>query len=91
MHLAASVNRYAVLEWLINQGAIINSKDYESGSSPLHRAIYYGCIDCAVLLLRYGANTELLDEDTRCAFQNVCRLADDPLKAEVYDILIICH
>ncbi|XP_054736672.1 inhibitor of Bruton tyrosine kinase [Anastrepha obliqua] len=83
VHLAASVNRYAILEWLLNQGAIINSRDYESGSSALHRAIYYGCIDCAVLLLRYGASSELLDEDKRCALQNVCRALDFPKYASV--------
>ncbi|XP_014103138.2 inhibitor of Bruton tyrosine kinase [Bactrocera oleae] len=79
VHLAASVNRYAILEWLLNHGAIINSRDFESGSSALHRAIYYGCIDCAVLLLRYGASPELLDDDTRCALQNVCRPRDFPI------------
>uniref|UniRef100_A0A0A1XIP7 Inhibitor of Bruton tyrosine kinase n=1 Tax=Zeugodacus cucurbitae TaxID=28588 RepID=A0A0A1XIP7_ZEUCU len=83
VHLAASVNRYAILEWLLNQGAIINSRDYESGSSALHRAIYYGCIDCAVLLLRYGASPELLDDDTRCALQNVCRARDFPIFASL--------
>ncbi|XP_039954070.1 inhibitor of Bruton tyrosine kinase [Bactrocera tryoni] len=83
VHLAASVNRYAILEWLLNHGAIINSRDFESGSSALHRAIYYGCIDCAVLLLRYGANPELLDDDTRCALQNVCRPRDFPIFASV--------
>ncbi|XP_036330764.1 inhibitor of Bruton tyrosine kinase [Rhagoletis pomonella] len=83
VHLAASVNRYAILEWLLNQGAIINGRDYESGSSALHRAIYYGCIDCAVLLLGYGASTELLDEDTRCALQNICRARDFSVFANV--------
>ncbi|XP_055921882.1 inhibitor of Bruton tyrosine kinase [Eupeodes corollae] len=76
VHMAASVDRYVILEWLLNQGAIINSRDAESGSSALHRSIYYGCIDCAVLLLRYGASIELLDEDTRSPLQNCCRLCD---------------
>ncbi|XP_055837019.1 inhibitor of Bruton tyrosine kinase [Episyrphus balteatus] len=76
VHMAASVDRYVILEWLLNQGAIINSRDKESGSSALHRSIYYGCIDCAVLLLRYGASLELLDEDTRSPLQNCCRLFD---------------
>ncbi|XP_004537512.1 inhibitor of Bruton tyrosine kinase [Ceratitis capitata] len=76
VHLAASMSRYEILEWLLNQGAIINGRDCESGSSALHRSIYYGSVDCAVLLLRYGASPDLLDEDTRCALQNVCRPAD---------------
>ncbi|XP_037949451.1 inhibitor of Bruton tyrosine kinase-like [Teleopsis dalmanni] len=76
VHIAASVDRYEVLEWLLNQGAIINGRDFESGNSALHRAIYYGCVDCAVLLIRYGASLELLDEDTCTPLHNVCRLAD---------------
>ncbi|KAM8711354.1 hypothetical protein ACLKA7_000488 [Drosophila subpalustris] len=77
VHMCASVARYRILEWLLNHGAQINTRDYESGSSPLHRALFYGCIDCAVLLLRYGASLELLDEDTRCPLQAICRKWDD--------------
>ncbi|KAH8253689.1 hypothetical protein KR032_006546 [Drosophila birchii] len=77
VHMSASTGRYEILEWLLNQGAYINGQDYESGSSPLHRALYYGSLDCAVLLLRYGASLELLDEDTRCPLQAICRKCDD--------------
>ncbi|KAH8233465.1 hypothetical protein KR026_008461 [Drosophila bipectinata] len=76
VHMSASTGRYEILEWLLNHGAYINGQDYESGSSPLHRALYYGSIDCAVLLLRYGASMELLDEDTRCPLQAICRKCD---------------
>ncbi|KAH8400712.1 hypothetical protein KR009_000515 [Drosophila setifemur] len=77
VHMSASTGRYKILEWLLNHGAYINGQDYESGSSPLHRALYYGSIDCAVLLLRYGASWELLDEDTRCPLQAICRKCDE--------------
>ncbi|XP_065367472.1 inhibitor of Bruton tyrosine kinase [Calliphora vicina] len=83
VHVAASVDRYDILEWLLNQGSIISGRDFESGSSPLHRAIFYGCIDCAVLLLRYGASLDILDEDTRSPLQQVCRLSDYPTKHKV--------
>ncbi|XP_023296811.2 inhibitor of Bruton tyrosine kinase [Lucilia cuprina] len=83
VHVAASVDRYDILEWLLNQGSIISGRDFESGSSPLHRAIFYGCIDCAILLLRYGASLDILDEDTRSPLQQVCRLSDYPLKYKV--------
>ncbi|TMW40057.1 hypothetical protein DOY81_014863, partial [Sarcophaga bullata] len=81
VHLAASVDRYDILEWLLNQVGFYSAvheigRDYESGSSPLHRAIFYGCIDCAVLLLRYGASIDILDEDSRSPLQQVCRLCD---------------
>lgn len=82
VHMCASVARYRILEWLLNHGAPINEPDSESGSSPLHRALYYGCIDCAVLLLRYGASLELLDEDTRCPLQAICRKCDVDGNAE---------
>ncbi|XP_061394598.1 inhibitor of Bruton tyrosine kinase [Musca vetustissima] len=78
VHLSASVDRYDILEWLLNHGAIISGRDYESGSTPLHRAIFYGCIDCANLLVRYGASLDILDEDTRSPLQQVCRMCDFP-------------
>ncbi|EDW72399.1 uncharacterized protein Dwil_GK20738 [Drosophila willistoni] len=77
VHMSASVARYEILEWLLNHGAYINGRDYESGSTPLHRALYYGSIDCAVLLMRYGASLDLLDENTQCPLQSICRNCDD--------------
>ncbi|XP_055639005.1 inhibitor of Bruton tyrosine kinase [Toxorhynchites rutilus septentrionalis] len=63
LHVAASVGRYAVAEWLINHGASVALKDRESGHTALHRAMYYGCVGVAVLLLKYGAIIDVLDED----------------------------
>ncbi|XP_058820045.1 inhibitor of Bruton tyrosine kinase [Topomyia yanbarensis] len=63
LHLAASVGRYSIAEWLIKNGANISLKDRESGHTALHRAIYYGCVGVAVLLLKYGANIDSPDED----------------------------
>lgn len=88
VHMCASVARYRILEWLLNHGAQIDIRDYESGSSPLHRALYYGCIDCAVLLLRYGASLELLDEDTRCPLQAICRKWDVDTMTSQNEILV---
>lgn len=76
LHICCSVDRYYIAKWLLNHGALINFKDRESGSTPLHRAIYYGCIDCAVLLLRYGANPEVMDNDQRTPFQYICKMSD---------------
>ncbi|KAH8411036.1 hypothetical protein KR222_009926 [Zaprionus bogoriensis] len=89
VHMSASVGRYRILEWLLNHaGAQVNERDYESGSSPLQRALYYGCIDCAVLLLRYGASLELLDEDTRCPLQAICRKRDLHGQASQNELLV---
>lgn len=76
LHICCSVDRYSVAEWLLNHGSFINFKDRESGSTPLHRAIYYGCIDCAVLLLRYGANSDVMDVDQRTPLQYICQMND---------------
>ncbi|XP_001360463.3 inhibitor of Bruton tyrosine kinase [Drosophila pseudoobscura] len=89
VHMSASVARYEILEWLLNHGAYINGLDYESGSSPLHRALYYGSIDCAVLLLRYGASLELLDEDTRCPLQAICRKCDEDFTTESQNDVLV--
>lgn len=63
LHLAASVGRFAIAEWLLNNGASIALKDGESGHTALHRAMYYGCVGVAVLLLKHGAIIDVPDED----------------------------
>lgn len=76
LHICCSLDRYRLAEWLLNHGSFINFKDRESGSTPLHRAIYYGCIDCAVLLIRYGANPQIMDVDQRTPLQYICKMSD---------------
>ncbi|XP_062547692.1 inhibitor of Bruton tyrosine kinase [Armigeres subalbatus] len=63
LHLAASVGRYAIAEWLLNNKASMVLKDCESGHTALHRAMYYGCVGVAVLLLKQGAVIDVPDED----------------------------
>ncbi|XP_061517872.1 inhibitor of Bruton tyrosine kinase [Anopheles gambiae] len=63
LHMAASVGRSAIVEWLINQGASITQKDLESGHTPLHRAMYYGNVGAAVALVKHGAALDAPDED----------------------------
>uniref|UniRef100_A0AAG5DB42 BTB domain-containing protein n=1 Tax=Anopheles atroparvus TaxID=41427 RepID=A0AAG5DB42_ANOAO len=63
LHMAASVGRYAIVEWLIYQGASIAQKDLESGHTALHRAMYYGSVGSAVALVRHGASLDAPDED----------------------------
>lgn len=53
LHVAVSCGRYEVAEWLINECDVeIHAKDFESGWNALHRSLFYGNIDCAVLLLK---------------------------------------
>ncbi|XP_053674901.1 inhibitor of Bruton tyrosine kinase [Anopheles nili] len=63
LHMAASVGRYAIVEWLINQGASLSLKDHESGHTALHRAMYYGSVGAAVLLVKHGAALDAADDD----------------------------
>ena len=81
IHLAASVGKPLVLEWLVKyKNGQINSKDFESGYSALHRAIFHGQIHIAKLLVsNYGANISVIGtymlarekiEEKKCSFLN---------------------
>lgn len=53
MHIAVSSGKYDVAEWLIKEcSAEIHIKDFESGWNALHRSLFYGSIDCAILLIK---------------------------------------
>jgi len=46
IHLAASVGKKLVCEWLLRfKDAAINARDAESGYTPLHRSILHGHVD----------------------------------------------
>ncbi|XP_047125395.1 inhibitor of Bruton tyrosine kinase isoform X1 [Hydra vulgaris] len=54
-HIVASLGRIDVLEWLCSEQKsknVFHIKDKESGYTALHRALYYGNIDCAILLYK---------------------------------------
>ncbi len=38
----------------------VNPNQYESGSVPLHSSVIHNAYDCTVLLLKYGANPDLM-------------------------------
>ena len=53
LHIAVSVGKYDVAKWLVEEcSAEIHLKDLESGWNALHRSLFYGNIDCAILLLK---------------------------------------
>lgn len=43
------------------------------GQTPLHRAIYHGFFDIAILLQSYGACFELNDFRLKCPVQYCCK------------------
>lgn len=53
LHLAASLGKKAVLEWLLeSKGADLMVKDKESGWTALHRSAFYGQIHCLTSLIK---------------------------------------
>ncbi|XP_053566453.1 inhibitor of Bruton tyrosine kinase [Bombina bombina] len=64
VHVAASCGKKAVLDWLAEtKGVDLSIKDKESGWTALHRAIFYGHIDCGFSLLKNGSNLHIQDKD----------------------------
>ena len=65
LHIAASVGKLKVLDWLLRfKGAQVNAKDGESGYSALHRAIFHGQLHIAkALVSNYNANLYVQDFD----------------------------
>ena len=56
-HCAASTGSYETLEFLIDEGADVNTYD-ERSCTPLDLAIKGGYFDCALLLINAGARVE---------------------------------
>lgn len=55
LHLASSCGRSKLIRWLINRRNVnVNVSDTESGYTPLHRSLFYGKINCAIILLDAG-------------------------------------
>ncbi|KAM9310117.1 inhibitor of Bruton tyrosine kinase [Pholidichthys leucotaenia] len=64
LHLAASLGKKALLEWLLeNKGAELMVKDKESGWTALHRSAFYGQIHCLVSLVKHGGLLSTQDKE----------------------------
>ena len=51
LHVAASCGKVDILEWLLEEKKCdLTMKDFESGYTALHRALFYGQLSCARLL-----------------------------------------
>ncbi|XP_069462415.1 inhibitor of Bruton tyrosine kinase [Ambystoma mexicanum] len=73
-HVVASCGKKGVLDWLVERkGADLHVKDKESGWTPLHRSIFYGHIDCALSLLKHGANLCVQDKEGLSALDLVMK------------------
>ncbi|CAH1408250.1 unnamed protein product [Nezara viridula] len=82
LHMAASCGRSELCEWLIFvAGANINSRDWESGYTPLQRALFHGHIRAAVRLMQIGADLTSLDREGLNAVGIVTK--DRPLSVDI--------
>ncbi|KAK2162357.1 hypothetical protein LSH36_100g11000 [Paralvinella palmiformis] len=64
LHIAASCGKWQVLDWLINErGAELTMKDLESHWTALHRALFYGHLTSARLLVSHGSSLWTRDRE----------------------------
>ena len=65
LHLCAtdSDEAYDTAVELIRSGANLNIADYESGYTPLHRALYFRNLRIAVLLMKAGATLDCVERE----------------------------
>ncbi|KAI5106425.1 inhibitor of Bruton tyrosine kinase, partial [Silurus meridionalis] len=64
LHLAASVGKRALLEWLLDsRSADLLLKDKESGWTALHRSAFYGHIHCLMALVKRGGSLSTPDKE----------------------------
>ncbi|GFR87447.1 inhibitor of Bruton tyrosine kinase-like, partial [Elysia marginata] len=62
LHLASSCGHYDILQWLLEEGhGDQGVKDAESGHTALHRALFYGQLACARLLLQFNSDMHVRD------------------------------
>lgn len=60
LHLAAGYNNFEVAEYLLENGAEVNSQD-KGGLIPLHNASSYGHLDIAALLIKHNTIVNATD------------------------------
>uniref|UniRef100_A0A673VY52 Inhibitor of Bruton tyrosine kinase n=1 Tax=Salmo trutta TaxID=8032 RepID=A0A673VY52_SALTR len=64
LHLAASLGKRALLEWLLERkSADLMVKDKESGWTALHRSVFYGHIHCLMSLVKHGGILSTQDKE----------------------------
>ncbi|OZJ04633.1 hypothetical protein BZG36_02028 [Bifiguratus adelaidae] len=69
LQVATSLNRTEIVRLLVDAGANVNITDRESGWTSLHRALYHGYLETAMILLeRPDLNIAIKDHDGNTAF-----------------------
>ncbi|XP_073066819.1 uncharacterized protein [Primulina eburnea] len=65
LHIATWRNHIPIVRRLLEAGADPNARDGESGWSSLHRALHFGHLAVACVLLQFGASFTLEDSKSR--------------------------
>ncbi|MCI00866.1 ankyrin repeat domain-containing protein, partial [Trifolium medium] len=65
LHVAAWRNHVPIVRRLLAAGADPDARDGESGWSSLHRALHFGHLAVASILLQHGASITLEDSKSR--------------------------
>nr|XP_045601893.1 inhibitor of Bruton tyrosine kinase-like isoform X1 [Procambarus clarkii] len=71
LHTAASCGKRKVVKWLLSKGASFNQRDWESGYTPLHRALFYGQLHVACALIQAGGSISAVDHDALSPLDHV--------------------
>ncbi|CAL1542688.1 unnamed protein product [Lymnaea stagnalis] len=62
LHVAASCGKTEIVEWLLEEKKVdLTPRDSESGYTALHRALFYGQLSCARLLVQYNCDLQVRD------------------------------
>ena len=62
MHYAASGRDLALVNYLLEQNVLVNSIN-KKGETPLKQAVKSGSVEIISTLLKYGANSTVLDQE----------------------------
>lgn len=90
LHLAASLGKKAVLEWLLeSKSADLMVKDKESSWTAVHRSAFYGQIHCLISLVKVQSLRKLFDVFTVVLycfmdFNSNCQCDDKSLYIYIY-------
>ncbi|XP_074035127.1 transient receptor potential cation channel A1 [Leptinotarsa decemlineata] len=72
-HQAASRNRINILQFILKEGADLNSQD-DVGNTPLHTAVEHESLDAVNFLLKAGVRTDILNEKNQAPIHLVTEL-----------------
>jgi len=97
LHLASYYGRDAVLEYCLEKGALVNLKDNDQ-CTPLHYATRCRQLACVRVLIRYGADALVLDNEGNSPIRCACirsvvsglPISRDPMSRDLINHLCEC-